>query len=66
MIAGPSQPNSSNAPTPSPRRHSRRVTTCVIGYRWDPDWPDHVVPQPPADAPALTTTTGMPPQMAMI
>ncbi|KAL0346362.1 UNVERIFIED_CONTAM: hypothetical protein Scaly_1652200 [Sesamum calycinum] len=55
-IAGPSQPSSSTAPTPSPPqpqsddlRDRVQMIERYIRSR-DPDWPDRIVSQPPADA----------------
>ncbi|KAL0284302.1 UNVERIFIED_CONTAM: hypothetical protein Sangu_2835000 [Sesamum angustifolium] len=71
-IAGPSQPSSSIAPTSSPPQPKsdnlhdqvqmieRYIKSC------DPDWPDRIVPQPPANPPHPTATTNMLTQMSMI
>ncbi|KAL0287906.1 UNVERIFIED_CONTAM: hypothetical protein Scaly_2548800 [Sesamum calycinum] len=57
-IAGPSQPSSSNSPTPSPPqpesgdlRDRVQMIEHYIRSR-DPDWPDCIVTQPPTDTPA--------------
>ncbi|KAK4385965.1 hypothetical protein Sango_2720500 [Sesamum angolense] len=73
-IAGSSQPSNSTTPTPSPPqpqsddlRDRVQMIQRYIRSR-DPDWPDHIVPQPPVDPPPppVSATMSMLPQMTMI